>query len=803
MKRNIQWAVLAIGIAWLGAGTASAQCDPDVVWTLYRPTEEVAEILVTGNHAWIGGEGGVIRVALDQVTGGDPEQLRITDTEGLASNDVTCLAEDPFGNIWAGTKEDGVSILAPNGKPIAHLTSFDHLNSDLVIAIARFGNRMVVVSIESFSPQGNRERGGFVFVTVERDGNGNYTYTPAIGADVEVGQDVLALSTQAWFGTSGQGLWLWDETVPTQDRFRQIITQADGLASSNVKKVLRAPHFDLSGREVLWLGTGAGLQTYDPDPGTLDAVAGFAGWNILDLYYTGTTMWVLGELGTTRDLFSIDLQSPYVAVRVPRATCTSDTLYVPRDVAVDASGRIVLGTFARGYVVRDGLDWYCPPPLGPHAPQVADLHLAPNGTLYFGTGRKLGAERPGYGVGVFDGTDWSSITRDDGTVGSNMTEVHVWRDGTVWFATTIDANSGGLDHYFPDTGHIEHYHNAAVPTRRTQGRNVRALEEDAEGNLWVCYGQRTPAGGLSVIERPPGSRVENFDFGLLFTGIPLLRAFDLDSRGRAWVSTTELTDEPGQLYVLDPRGTLFGEQGDDVTASFNLANQIVDLGETSDVVIDSSDRIWIAGEKGLALGQIDENGGTFARWQRIVPTASQAGGRNPLPYRVAALDWEENLWLGTESAGLVRISRDLARWTWFDQVAGCPLPDQSVTGLYADAATKTMWVGMASGGIARIDLSGAGKGGGSALKSEPYPNPWNPDLDGALSFRNLPTDAPLDLRIYTISGELVHEDLDGIGARTWAGTNLGGFLVESGIYLVTAVDRSSGEVYEDKVAVVR
>lgn len=801
MKRNTQWAALAVAIASCGAGTARAQCDPDVVWTLYRPTGEVAEVLVIGNRAWIGGEGGVIRADIDQAASGSPQQRKITETEGLASNDVTCLAEDPYGNIWVGTKEDGVTVLDPEGRPIAEVDSWIGLHSELTIAIARQGDRMIVSSVNDFSPQGTREGGGFSFVDIVPDGNGGYDINGTTGKDLDVAQEILALPDQVWFGTSGKGLWLWDETADPADRFRQILTQADGLVSANVKKVLQAPHFDLSGREVLWLGTGAGLQTYEPSTGTLDTVPAFVGWNILDLYYANSRMWVLTEFGTTRDLYSIDLTAPFQSVRIPRATCGADSAYVPRDVAVDASGRIVLGTLARGYLVRDGLDWYCPPPLGPPAPQVSDLHLAQDGTLYFGTGRKE-PPRLGFGVGVFDGGGWSSITRVDGIVESNMTEVHVWDDGTVWFGTSINSTSGGLDHYFPETGLIEHYHNNAIPTRRTQGRHVRSLKEDDDGNLWVCYGQDIPAGGLSVIEAPPGSRVVNYDFSVLFTGIVLLRDFDFDSRGRIWICTHETSGQSGQLYVIDPRGTPF-DLSDDIRNSFNLANEVVNLGTTTDLEIDSQDRIWIAGEKGLAIGKIDPGGGLFAQWQRVTPTASQAGGRNPLPYTVAQLDWDENLWLGTESAGLVRISGDLARWTWFDQVAGCPLPDQSVAGIHADAATKTMWIGTATGGIARIDLSGAGRESDTALKSEPYPNPWHPDVDGALAFRNLPSDAPVDLRIYTLGGELVHEKLDALGAKTWNGTNVGGFLVEAGVYVITATDRSTGKVYEDKVAVLR
>ncbi|HMB68653.1 MAG TPA: hypothetical protein VKU85_05055, partial [bacterium] len=284
---------------------------------------------------------------------------------------------------------------------------------------------------------------------------------------------------------------------------------------------------------------------------------------------------------------------------------------------------------------------------------------------------------------------------------------------------------------------------------------------------------------------------------------PLLRDFDFDSRGRIWITTHSVEVRPGQLYVIDTRGTLFN-LGDDETAAFNLANEIFPLGEVKNIVIDSADRIWLAGQEGLAIGQIDPGGGLFATWSRVVPNATQAAGRNPLPYNVAALDPQENLWLGTESAGLVRISNDLETWTWFDQIEGCPLPDQAVTGIHFQENSDVVWIGTGTGGIARLDLAGTRLGSdGDKQEAQPYPNPFDPNGAAPLAFRGLPSDSDVDLRIFTLAGELVHEELDA-RAPTWDGSNLAGSVVESGVYIVRAVSvGTDAVVFEDKVAVLR
>ncbi len=801
-RRAVKGVGLACGLLAGLASSARAQCDPNATWSVFQPTGDVAEILIDEPYAWIGAVGGVIRIDLSGVPGGDPDQIKITDNEGLVSTEITCLARDSYGNLWVGTRESGVSVISRDGNLIRNLTSFRELWSDRVIAINGEGDRMVVVSVDSFSSSGTLEGGGFVIIQVTPDGSGGFTFAPIPGTQLDVGQEVHVTSDAIWFGTSGRGLWVRDETVAPADFRQELLTE---LLSANVKKVLAADHWDQSGRDVLWLGTALGLHTYEPSTAMLDTVPGFSGENILDMFHeTATnTMYVARDSSGVRDIFSIDLDGPLFASRLPRSPCFSDTLYVPRDIAVDTAGRLVLGTRAEGYSVYDMPAWFCPAPLGPHAPQVADLHLAGDGTLYFGTGDKDRLNTRWNGLGIFDGVSWNALTLDDGILASNMTEVHVWRDGTVWFGSSVDADQGGLNRYFPETGAIEAYHNQTVnTTRRTQGRHVRQIREDPAGNLWVLYGQATPGGGLSLIEAPPSLAIKNYDFSLIFAGTTLLRAFDFDSRGRLWVCTNDTVTGPAQLYAIDTRGTLF-DLTDDLTRSFNMANEVFNLGECKSLEIDSNDRIWIAGNTGLALGQIDPGGGLFATWTRIEPNAAQAGGRNPLPYRVGTLDSNEDLWLGTESSGLVRVSKDASTWTWYDELAGCPLPDQSVSGIYPDPSSGSVWVGTSSGGIARIDLSGSVSGGSDdALEAQPYPNPWNPDADGAVTFGGIPTEAEVDLRIYTVAGEIVYEQENLRGAKTWNGNNVGGFVVEGGVYLVRAI-ATDGEVYETKIAVQR
>ena len=783
---------------------ARSQCDESALWSVFAPTGDVAEILVQGNIAWIGADGGVIRIDGSGVASGNPDQIKISDKDGLISTDVSCMAFDSFGNVWVGTQTSGVSVFDSQGVHLADLTSFEELYSDFVTAMASAGDRMFILSVDRYAPSGAPEGGGGVIVQVTQRPGGGYDFERlGLNFGLEVGQSALASGSVQYFGTNGLGLWRRDESVQPPGPF-EFLTQAGGLLSNNVKTLLEAP-FPGAADDVLWIGTGSGLQAWNGDSLTTVDVVSDATTpgieNIIDLARLGSTLYALVEVGSRRSLYSMDLDSsPLVAGPLPKSSCLPDSNYIPREVAVDSAGRIYLGTRRNSFSVMEGGAWYCPRPLGPHAPQAADIVVGADGGVYFGTGDRTTDTRPGVGLGVFKNGEWSSVTAD--IVEREVVFVDAWPDSTIWMGTSVDRNFGGVNRYFPSTGAIETYHPATVAIeRRTLGRNVGAFFVDPDGNLWILYGQQE--GGISIIE--PNLTVTNFPMNdMIPGGNDLLTSIGMDSRGRAWVGTRNTDNKPGQLHVIDVNGTP-GFVGDDSYDSFLLASEVADIGNVWDIVITDDDEIWLIGDLGLAVGAIgpDFGGEPFASWTTLSPTAIQLGGRNPQPYSVAEIDWDGNIWIGTETSGLVRVSPGTQTWTWYDQVAGCPLTDQSITGLAVDEDAKVIWISTLTGGVARLDLSNAVTVvGGDRLDPQAYPNPYRPDRDGDLRFGALPNDRTLTLRIYTLVGELVHETEGVDGTATWDGRNASDQVVEPGVYLVTAID-SGGDVYEGKVAILR
>ena len=806
---RVLWRTVGLGIgvfsllsSW--GRPADAQCDPTSDWALFGATGEIREVLVRGNEAWVAAEGGVIRIDLTTVASGNPVQRKLTEEDGLVSPDITCMTIDTFGNVWVGTRFRGVSIFDANGNHLRNLDSFDNLWSDLIVAMAPLDDRVYVQSSDEYTPAGGLVDGGFVPVTVTQLAEGGFDFsTIDLGSPLEIGSTVFTEPDSVWFGTAGNGLWLRSEAVGDTLAPVQILTEATGLLSNNIGNVLRGPDHDGPG-SVLWLGGARGLQAFDAGAGTIDTLAFFQDVPIQDLYLQGNDLYVVSTVAPDslrHNLFRVDLTAGFNPVQVPRIDCGPDTLYTPREAAADAAGRVVLGSILQSFAVRENGAWTCPPPLGPHSPEVSDLALTSAGDLYFTAGRRSSAAR-GNGAGFFDGLQWGVFTpTNSGLLDLNASNVVVWPDDTVWFGTTQSATFGGVSHYFPETGQFVTYRNGTtIPENETLGRNVWGMEMDAASNLWIVYGQ--VGGGLSVVEYP-GLQVTNYPISTYSNGTDLLRDVAFDSQGRLWISTANTLTKPGRIYMIDTRGTL-RTLSDDLFLELDVATEVLDLGEILKLEIDSQDRIWAAGALGLGVGQIGSGSLPNVTWERV-DTPSRLGPRTPRPYLTAELDWEENLWVGTFSEGLVRLSGDGEIWTWYDQVEGCPLPDQTVAGLYADHVARVLYVGTASGGIATVRF-GAGVGG-DANDPQPYPNPWNPNWYPEINFGGIGLAETTDLRIYTLAGELVWEGKDLRGAKTWDGRNQQSTLVDAGIYFIRAVSTGTGtgeqRLYEGKVAIIR
>jgi hypothetical protein len=82
-----------------------------------------------------------------------------------------------------------------------------------------------------------------------------------------------------------------------------------------------------------------------------------------------------------------------------------------------------------------------------------------------------------------------------------------------------------------------------------------------------------------------------------------------------------------------------------------------------------------------------------------------------------------------------------------------------------------------------------------------YPNPFNPGtaVGRVLKFDNCPRES--EIKIFTVSGELVRQYANVLGRQTWDGKNQNGAEVVTGIYLFV-VSSPDGTKYTGKIFLV-
>lgn len=359
-----------------------------------------------------------------------------SDPTSLAGNIITSIDEDSQGNIWIGTRNNGISIFdwrtgrfqnilvnGPEGLPSGSIQKILVTDEDdLLIGLLGGGlckynseegsikvhtasnkpssiSNNNVFSIAKAKPNhywiGNH-RGGIDLFNSKTETFQRYTYDPRFSSEETIRQDLLVgKDGTIWIGTDGEGLIKFNVTTSS---FNEYKIGSSGLSSNIIKTVYE----DQNG--FIYVGTdGGGINILDPTTNQFSYLAS-------DLY---------------------DDES-----------LSSDAIY---NIYEDEAGIIWVSTF------RGGVNYF-----SKHLSKFHHYEQLPNekNSLSFN----------------------SVIALEESS------------KGEIWIGT----DGGGLDRLNPNTGEFEHFKSTDDP--RTISTNVPiSLLEDSDGYLWAG----TYAGGVN------------------------------------------------------------------------------------------------------------------------------------------------------------------------------------------------------------------------------------------------------------------------------------------------------------------
>ncbi|HMA76089.1 MAG TPA: T9SS type A sorting domain-containing protein, partial [Candidatus Krumholzibacteriaceae bacterium] len=455
------------------------------------------------------------------------------------------------------------------------------------------------------------------------------------------------------------------------------------------------------------------------------------------------------------------------------------------------------------------------------------------------------AVRPGRGVHIcsYDGGAW--ITGDPGGLNSNIIRrVDMDPEGGVWVSTTffgVCYNSGNNEwiSYTDSLSYLDY--NIALICDSNGRLWSSALERPldmvelgerliAEDDIWNRF-TRDDDGissrHINIAEDPAGNIwfLSDDDYPSKGWGIDIVNASLTE-----WISITPANsdiDGPNVRDCVFDGSSAYLAINDDGVQVWNTGGfEWSSLKDQSDdywyTAVDQTDlastelnalevigdNLWVA--TGGELLKQDGSGNLF-----IYTSGLTDEKRKILNNEVNDLEKDDfgNIWVAT-SAGLNIIDRDgevKGIYTTYDYWRSnlqikypnsviSPLPDAYCKSLAFDRVNNKMWVGTGKG-LACIDM------GILSLEQRPlselflYPNPVN-CYNGDDELRISGISGSVDVKIYNIEGELVHEKKNiSDGEAIWDILTINGFKAVSGIYIVRVIGSNSSEIR--KVAVVR
>ena len=717
--RNFLLVLLLVGSAW----GQSEQSE----WKAFTSMRNLSRLLVDDAYVWALTSGGVLR--FDRAT---QTYDRFTRLDGLPGNNVSSLAVDDKGDLWFGTRFQGLSRLrVEDNRFEPPYMDFAELS---ISALYAYEDRIFVGTGLGIS----------VFLVDKAEVK--ETYRQLINRSKDIPVNVITVHEgHLWAGTDTGLAWADLEQPNLQDP--QSWQSTISLGRVLDLQVFNDTLFCVSSNSI-WTASAGGRPERD-----ITSSSGFVSLGLLNGKLIGAK-----ENGEFYERYG---HRDWRRLRGTSITGISDLSVRegPMWVATQTGLRIIG-------------DDRLPSPREPSANGFYDLGLGENGHLWAASVPKDGFTA--YGAYEYDGEGWVVHNLKSGLSSENVTSIERDAEGRVWL-----GNWGrGVD-VLDSTGTWRRLNSGNSAITGIGGGSfapISDIERDANGHMWIADVQS----GLVVMDGyPPERQLLNGqeDFGLA-AGRDIGK-ISIAQDGLIWVATAR-----DGFILFDDGGTPY-ESGDESGVVFNSL-QYSDLtsDRSSDIFADAVGRVWVGTDNGLNVlsGSYDRTTRSFT-----LESWNTYGVNEGLPSNVItaiAGGPRGDVWVGTED-GIAQIDPS-GQVAFALTTANSGLSDDRVNSLLFDEELGELWIGTLNG-LSRLRVqTGDGEEGTSV---QVYPNPLRLGSRGnLLTLTGLPLGA--EVSIYTNSGQLVQqiEGVPGVGSATWDGLNNAGFLVGSGVYFFVASD---------------
>lgn len=377
------------------------------------------------------------------------------------------------------------------------------------------------------------------------------------------------------------------------------------------------------------------------------------------------------------------------------------------------------------------------------------------------------------------------------------------------------ASSAGHGLYeFKDLEFVTNYDETNSPLRPVNVNVSRpedytrcdALQYDAEGNLWMV---NTEVDTVLVVRKADGSWTklyyEELEMASNFT-----RIF-FDGKGRLWTNSKRNDSGNGGIFVLDCNGTLEDTSDDIHVKRTGITNQD-GISYTPYYINcftqDLDQQIWVGTEQGLFVIEDPEDfisNDNFTYTQIKIPRNDGTDYAdyllNGVNISAIAIDAANRKWIGTAADGIYLVSADGQEIVQHFTTDNSPLISDEILSIAVHPQTGEVMIGTFLGLVSYMSDANTPAPELDKSNVRVYPNPVRPDYNGVITVDGLSQSA--EVKITTITGQLVYSGHANGGLFTWNGRDKTGRRVSSGVYNIISTNMEGKKAIVNRVTFIR
>ena len=291
---------------------------------------------------------------------------------------------------------------------------------------------------------------------------------------------------------------------------------------------------------------------------------------------------------------------------------------------------------------------------------------------------------------------------------------------------------------------------------------------------------------------------------------PNLPAMFFDDKGRLWVLSKRNSTNKAGVFVLDYHGTLEDTSDDIHIIRKDITNQDgvqYDPYYFNSFAQDLNKQIWVGTNEGLFVIedpdefiQNDDFRFTQIKIARNDGTDYADYLLNGVNISSIAIDAANRKWIGTGADGVYLISEDGQEILQHFTTENSPLISDEIQSIAVNPQTGEVMIGTFLGLVSYMSDANTPAAELDKSNVRVYPNPVKPDYNGVIAVDGLTFNA--EVKITTVTGQLVYSGHANGGLFTWDGRNQSGKRVSSGVYNIISTNAEGKKAIVNRVTFI-